>query len=292
MPLIFRLSPLVASVLLALPLAHAEAPSHPLNDTGIVWSGHATSGNAEDCAAGHPAGQDCHYGRDAIAGTLTKTGASASNNGIENGFDFTKIGNNGSELDIEAVLGSGDEEWACTKDNVTGLVWEVKVDDEDHLRHKDHTYIWSENPESWDGDQLSCNETLEMNCTTAGYRHAVNEAELCGFDDWRMPTIKELEGIVDFGRDSVTDELPLESRPSLRLARDLEPEPGLAHGMIDPDFFPNTPAAVFWSGTPYANTTESNAWNVDFLNGEVNPDRAHETTNRVRLVRGPSPTPE
>ena len=103
-----RHTALATSLLLGLSTAHAQ--THPLNDTGITWSGHATSGNATTCDDAHPAGQDCHYGRDAAAAaasTLAKTGASAPNNDIANGFDYTKISNSGTVLPASAVLGSG-----------------------------------------------------------------------------------------------------------------------------------------------------------------------------------------
>ena len=107
-----------------------------MNDTGITWSGNATSGNATTCDASHPAGQDCHYGRDKAAadGTLTKIG------GGNAGFDFSKISNSGNVLPASATLGSALGDWACTRDNVTGLIWEVKTTSD--LRSQSHTYTW------------------------------------------------------------------------------------------------------------------------------------------------------
>ena len=66
-------------LLAALPPLAAWAQSRPLNDTGITRSGHAIGGNATVCDPAHPAGQDCHYGRDAAAaaGQLPKIGGSA-----------------------------------------------------------------------------------------------------------------------------------------------------------------------------------------------------------------------
>ncbi len=48
---------------------------------------------------------------------------------------YTKIANDGSELSADAILGTNPKNWACTKDNKTGLTWEVKTDD-DGLRDK------------------------------------------------------------------------------------------------------------------------------------------------------------
>ena len=89
------------------------------------------------------------------------------------------------------------------------------------------------------------------------YTQDVNAADLCGANDWRMPTVKELEGIADMGR--------------------LSPA-------IDPEFFPNTPSSVVWSGSPLAGDPYL-AWYVDFNVGYANFD-LRGYGYRVRLVRG------
>jgi hypothetical protein len=148
-----------------------------LNDTGITWSGDATSGNATFCDPAHPAGQDCHYGRDAqaAAGTLTKVG------GGNAGFDFTKIANNGSELPASATLGSGPNDWACTRDNVTGLIWEVKVDDcRGTCAIKPHLHlVRPEQPGRQPGTQNG-GTCVGSACDTTGFVQAVNAQGLCG----------------------------------------------------------------------------------------------------------------
>ena len=238
----------------------------PLNDTGITGSGNATLGNAFTCNPAHPAGQDCHHGRDAraVAGTLTKVG------GGDAGFDFTKIANNGSELPVWAARGRGPldmpDDWACTRDNVTGLVWEVKVNYGPHLRQPGHTYSWYD-PNSPDGNPGyqnggSCTGSA---CDTTGFVRAVNAQGLCGYSDWRMPTWQELQGLVHYDK--------------------------VVH-LIDIAYFPDTLAGLYWSGSPYA--FDSNfAWGVNFNDGVVfNYDRSKlprvEQRNllRVRLVRG------
>ncbi|MGH9802607.1 MAG: hypothetical protein ACRD82_19755, partial [Blastocatellia bacterium] len=93
-----------------------------------VLSAHAAGLNDSGVTAvdtGAPNGQDSQIGRDAAAGAsvLTKTGSGSK------GFDFTKIANDGSSLPANATLGSAPGAWACTLDNVTGLTWEVKTDD-------------------------------------------------------------------------------------------------------------------------------------------------------------------
>ncbi len=70
------------------------------------------------------------------------------------GFDFTKLGVNGTALSIQNATwatGSTGTKWSCVLDNTTGLVWEIKTDngskdsdttDSNHtnIHHKDNRY--------------------------------------------------------------------------------------------------------------------------------------------------------
>lgn len=89
-------------------------------------------------------------------------------------FSYTKIANDGSELPKTAKLGTGAKDWACTKDNNTSLIWEVKSTD-GGLRDKDKTY--------------SRNDFFS-------FVSSVREQTLCGAKDWRMPTVQELSGLL------------------------------------------------------------------------------------------------
>ena len=51
---------------------------------------------------------------------------------------YTKIANNGAELPDSAYFGSNTGDWACTRDNATGLIWEVKTTS--GLRNQSNTY--------------------------------------------------------------------------------------------------------------------------------------------------------
>jgi hypothetical protein len=74
-----------------------------------------------------------------------------------------------------------------------------------------------------------------------------------GGTGWRLPTIKELQTIVD------------ESRPS-----------------IDPTAFPGAPLGNYWSSSPVAGRP-SDAWDINF-NGATGPD-AMSTLDNVRCAR-------
>ena len=248
---------LIPALLCASP-AHAVGPTGLLNDTGITdCSNNTVVDNASGIEADlgtHPR-QDCRYGRDAAA----KVAALSKVGGGGKGFDFTKIANNGAVLPASAVLGSGPTEWACTKDNVTNLIWEVKTSS--GLRSQGYSYTWYSSDATSNGGSGgtasggSC--ATVGRCDTEKFVADVNAAGLCGATDWRMPTVKELEGIADLGR---------------------------INPAIDPTYFPNTPASSFWSASANASYSYY-AWVVGFNYGGAGNGGYKNGANRVRLVR-------
>ncbi len=257
-----------------------------LNDTGIDWcSQNITTGswvNNVLCATFNWGSnfwgqqQDAYFGRDAQAkaGTLTKVGGGMA------GFDFTKIGASGKVLAKQGETWSdnGTEaastQWDCVRDNVTGLVWEVKRNDATHLRHMGHAYAWYNTDTTSNGSTVGYEAPLDdaygnpvtaptcagvanvAKCNTQSYVTAVNAVGLCGKKDWRLPTLYELRSMVHAGRINPT---------------------------ADTDYFPNTPAIWTWSSSPNVNDSD-HAWSIDFLRGLSYSDQTRYA-NRVRLVR-------
>lgn len=179
-------------------------------------------------------------------------------------LQYIKIANNGKELPDSTVLGLGANDWACTKDTKTGLIWEVKTDD-DGLRDKDNTYSWYDpNPatnggfsgfqSNGDGGLGSC--TGGILCNTNAYKNAVNTKKLCGYGGWIVPTIEQLLGLVHSSNNP----------------------------RINTIYFPNTLASWVWSSLPYAEG-RGEAWIVDFQYGYDFMD-LKGNSNAVRLVRG------
>lgn len=255
----FPRTPLLALLLSITVPVHAVG----LNDTGqdTCYNDTAADGVAASSptsiardAGTHPR-QDCRYGRDAAAaaGQLTKTGAGAK------GFDFTKIANNGATLAAGAALGSAAIDWACTKDNVTGLTWEVKTTS--GLRSNASTYTWYNSNAGTNGGNAgtanggSCSGGT--GCDTEKFVADVNAAALCTYTDWRLPTRREFLTLVHAGV----------SNPS-----------------IDPTYFPNTHGSAFWSSSSYV-PTPANAWFLSFFNGNTYAD-VKSSSARARLVRG------
>lgn len=205
--------------------------------------------------------QDGRFGRDAAAaaGALIKIGGGAA------GFDYTKIANDGTTLAAAATLGAAATDWACTKDNITGLTWEVKTTD-GGLRDWSWKYSWYSSNSSTNGGNpgstggiAGCNATLPGGlCNTEALVTAVNAAALCSYADWRLPTYRELFSLVHFGTQN----------PS-----------------IDTNYFPNTRAGALWSASSYALAPQQ-AWFVDFSFGGAFASFVKADDTFVLLVRG------
>ena len=155
--------------------ATATATAPALNDTGVTVSG-TNGGTAAACSTdSNTPVQDCHQGRDADT-NLQKTGAGQA------GFDFTKLGSDGAQLTIQngtysaTGTAANGTKWSCVRDNVTGMIWEVKTAD-----NKDSLYTW--------GNRTSL--VTAANAENSG-------SGLCGTTNWRVPSVNELFSIMNY----------------------------------------------------------------------------------------------
>lgn len=204
--------------------------------------------------------------------------------------DYAKVCNSG-ELAGEGtcpanpVLGTGFFDWGCTHDNITGLTWEVKTDD-NGLRDKDWGYSWYNSDPTTNGGYAgtadggdSCYNSSR--CDTEKFVADVNARGLCGYSDWRLPSIRELETLV-----KLTYQEPSAPGPN-----------------IDTYYFPNTYAnygMFYWSATPdsvpvpepdpYQNIDEHLALGIAFASGYISYSLMSYSPSwqNVRLVRGSS----
>ena len=239
-------------------LAAACAAAHPstaaaagrLNDTGLLACISASS-EIVSCAG---TGQDGEFGRDVERPNDSDGRA---------GFRFTRLCNSGQvpgqgSCPAEPVPGNGPDDWGCTRDETTRLVWEVKTTD-GSLRDMGRNFSFF--TPGYDPDGLYGSRQ-----DVSGYVAAVNQAGLCGARDWRLPTPPELVGLADMGLTSI---------PS-----------------IDLDWFPNTVAGSYWAagtvqGQPFAPQL---AWQADFAFGFGSVSAQFRSSPRaVRLVRGIGP---
>lgn len=99
---------------------------------------------------------------------------------------YTKVSNAGYTLPDSATLGDGPNDWACTLDERSGLMWEVKR--ASGLRAASHDYSWLSGGTGNAGNTASCGNTLApSSCNTQALIAKYNEIELCGSTNWRLP---------------------------------------------------------------------------------------------------------
>ncbi|MBZ2189930.1 DUF1566 domain-containing protein [Alcanivorax sp. JB21] len=248
-------------------------PVGGLNDTGVVTCA-PSSGASLPCysaaVASYP-GQDAVHGRDAQARddqNFQKIGAGAA------GFDFTRLCGSGAtagfgECPENPTPGDGPNDWACTRDNVTGLIWEVKLDDAGQLRHGGHTYTWyNTDPDTNGGDagRLDGGTCAGSACDTQAYVAAINALNegngLCGVRDWRLPDRVALQSVVHYGRSS---------GPAL-----------------DTEYFPNMMVNQYWSAATLASRSDLARAILNWT-GAYNSHSKDGAAHGVRLVAGGEP---
>jgi len=181
-------------------------------------------------------------------------------NQVSQTLKYTKISNAGDVLPDTATLGTASTDWGCTRDDNTGLIWEVKTNDKG-LRDQNNIYSWydtSSNNKGYaglqDGEKGSCTGSA---CDTSAYVQAVNAQGLCGSKDWRLPTYHELTSILK------PDTFPT----------------------IDLNYFPNTGDFRTWSSTTDP-AYPMNALYLYFGNGTASAGKQSVgLQTRIRLVR-------
>ncbi|RFA33559.1 hypothetical protein CAL65_17035 [Alkalilimnicola ehrlichii] len=107
--------------------------------------------------------------------------------------EFVKLNAQGEPLPVDA------QAWDCVLDRSTGLVWEAKAEEGPRAYRK--VYRWHVEEDSARGrywgygsePQGVCEQSL---CDAAAYVDLVNDMQLCGFDDWRVPVQQEMASIV------------------------------------------------------------------------------------------------
>jgi hypothetical protein len=169
---------------------------------------------------------------------------------------YTKISNSGATLPDIAQLGTGSNDWTCTKDNKTGLIWEVKTTD-GGLRDMENRYSWYQPDASKNAggagsrnvDPYSCKGS---ECDTYAFTNAVNKKKLCGKSDWRIPTKYELTSI--------------------------------SNSTVGMTYFPNSKTWFFWSSSSNGNNNNQ-AWGVQFEDAFPDFYWKSEHDSYIRLVR-------
>jgi hypothetical protein len=161
---------------------------------------------------------------------------------------FTKIDSDGNSLSSTA------ENWSCTLDNSTGLMWEVKTDD-GGLRDKDWVYTAYENTGT--NGSGSCDTT--KTCNQSLFRDAVNVNGLCGYKNWRLARLTELETL----QDSTKTQAPY----------------------INTDYFPFTATGKYWTTAELTSSANPRVPWVNFAGVGSGSTPFRDLQFSVRLVR-------
>ena len=152
----------------------------------------------------------------------------------------------------------------CVKDLSTGLVWEGKPASGSRAL----TSAFTTNYDSTislqkDGTSSPTQTEIDASTNSIGYKNSVNNTSVvCGYSDWRLPTMDELLGIVDANQSP----------------------------KIDNTWFPNTQISSgggiknsYWTASPYS-TYASAAYLVSFGTGTASFNN-RSLFSGVRLVR-------
>lgn len=236
-----------AALVLSAPVLAQTVP-WPLNDTGLNVCSEGGTGRAiTDCAN---SGQDAAVGRDVTT--------AASTDGVA-GFSYLRVCNNGlraGEGDCPAVpvAGAAANQWGCTLDTVTGLLWEVKRNDGGPRdRQRAHTNLPPGDPGH--GGPTDAASVLQQ----------LNAEALCGHTDWALPTRQQLLSVLHYG---------------------------IAHPgpTIDTAYFDGTQNWLYWTSVSPAGDP-SRAMIVDHSEGSVHT-APRSLFLPLRAVRGGQPAPQ
>jgi hypothetical protein len=173
---------------------------------------------------------------------------------------YTKLDANGTALPDNAAS------WAMIKDNVTGLIWEKKTNKDGVQNYvdphdADNTYAWYDSdPATNGGDAGEWNSGRN----TEVFISDLNAVRFGGFDDWRMPTRKELRSIAMYG--------PRSPGPAINTA-----------------YFPCTMwdwSDHYWVSDTYAGDAYF-AWSLNFDSGSDSHNCGKWNSQCARAVHGP-----
>ena len=235
-----------------------------LNGTVAVGCGDGTKGGSEACDGSDLGGQTC-LGLGFPGGTLACTPfcsfdvSACHGNFPASGQTIPSTTGDDGDVRARAPLSYVDNGDGTITDGNTGLMWEKKCDD-GGSHDKDNTYMWTPGSGSiWEW---------------IGVINSEGVSGFAGHSDWRIPNVKELHSIVNYGRVA----------PTVHPAFNTACLPGCTVTTC------SCTAAYAAEGTSYWSSTSSLvnpefAWNVYFVVGDVHALHKSIALN-VRAVRG------
>jgi hypothetical protein len=140
-------------------------------------------------------------------------------------------------------------------DQKTSLIWEVKGEAEG-VQYTMNTYTWFDGDTGRKNNMYSKNCYWGEGCNTQSFVDDINEAQLCTYTNWRLPTRDELKTIINYYGDDI---------------------------LIDLDFFPNAQKETYWTSMT-AKDNPALAYEIPFFyGGSIVREKSLDTY--IRLVR-------
>jgi hypothetical protein len=184
---------------------------------------------------------------------LTDAGELAMSDVVSGSIDnYTKLDENGMPL-ADQSLTYAEQPWRCVQDNKTGLIWEVKTDD-GGIHDNENTYINTAYYPHFSTSNIGlCDDPSGDRCNTQTLVDEVNAEALCGYTDWRMPTLDEMQALVKGGTENDT---------------------------FNPDYFPYIPSLPgnYHTMSPYINLS-----GYYFKSGNIHAVTGYLNTNSVAV---------
>lgn len=115
----------------------------------------------------------------------------------------------------------------------------------------------------------------QASCSTSAYIEEMRRASVCGFTDWRMPTVNELKGVVVYEQQQTANGQRVSVIPSM-FPRDAAIAMGEQGSVID--------RPVYLTGTPNSEN-DGSVWCVNTQTGDALLCRKNSTSH-VRAIRG------
>jgi hypothetical protein len=156
------------------------------------------------------------------------------------------------------LLPDNQDNWVCVEDTRNNLTWEVKSSNGD-LRDKNNSYSWfTPSHEGLKGIADGGRCKGDISCDTNAYIQAINKQNLCGHNDWRLPTREEMQSLV-YHKNSPSD------------------------AKINSEYFPQAMPSWYWTASSNKDKPEY-AWYILFRNG-VSLNDLKKRPKHLRLVR-------